>query len=149
MTWTELETSTYQDHVIKHVLGATVLGWVLIEDALHALLDVGLLWTIYINGEMGLMAQSVAIEDLETEQLDHAEIMKLTSDAQRLMSEGREAERLLRFTGAPVDCTIVAVEVFACDSQRRVVIVGETAAIEVEMSQEPCKFKIDCLIAPA
>ena len=58
MTWTELEISTYQDHVIKHVLGATVLGWVVIEDALHLLLDVGLLWTIYINAEMSLMAQA-------------------------------------------------------------------------------------------
>ena len=45
MIWTELETSTYQDHVIKHVLGATVLGWVVIADAMHVLLDVGLLWT--------------------------------------------------------------------------------------------------------
>src|SRR5213078_2235567 len=100
MTWTELETSTYQDNVIKHVLGATILGWVVVGDALHVLLDVGLLWTIYINGEMSLMAQGVAIEDLESDELPHDEVRRLASDAQLLISEGREAGRLLRFTGA-------------------------------------------------
>src|SRR4051812_25534245 len=101
MTWCELETSTYQDHVIKHALGATILGWVVVEDAMHLLLDVGLLWTIYVNGEMSLMAQAVAIQDLESEELNHAEVLQITFDAQSLLSEGREATGLLRFTGAP------------------------------------------------
>ena len=35
MDWTELETSTHQDHVIKHVLGATVLGWLIAGEAAH------------------------------------------------------------------------------------------------------------------
>ena len=35
--WTELETSTHQDHVIKHVLGATVLGWLIAGEAAHFL----------------------------------------------------------------------------------------------------------------
>ena len=143
MTWGELEISTYQDHVIKHSLGATVLGWVVIEDAMHVLLDVGLLWTIYVNGEMSLMAQAVAIEDLESDELNRAAVVQLTSDAQSLLSEGREATGLLRFTGAPVDCTVVAVDVFAWDSRRRIVIVGETASVEIETSLESQEFKID------
>ena len=143
MNWTELETSTYQDHVIKHVLGATVLGWVVIADAMHVLLDVGLLWTIYVNAEMSLMAQHVAIEDLESDELNHEAVLQLTSDAQRLLSEGREATDLERFTGAPVECTIIAVEVYASGSQRRVVIAGETADIELEMSAAGTSFHID------
>src|SRR4029434_8166744 len=103
MPWTELETSTYQDHVIKHVLGATVLGWVVIEDAMHLLLDVGLLWTIYVSAEMSLMAQSVAIQDLESETVSGSEVTQLSSDAQRLISEGREATGLARFVSAPVE----------------------------------------------
>ena len=79
--WVETETSTYQHHVIHHVLGATVLGWVLIEDALHMLLDIGLLWTIYVNAEMSLMAQHVAIQDLESDALSRAEVALLSSDA--------------------------------------------------------------------
>ena len=141
--WIELETSTYQDHVIKHVLGATVLGWIVIEDAMHVLLDVGLLWTIYVNAEMSLMAQSVAIEDLESDELNRDEVSRLTSDAQRLISEGREALNLERFTGAPVECAIIAVEVYAAGSQRRIVIAGETADIEVATSVEPVQFNID------
>src|SRR5436190_6830703 len=118
MMWTELETSTYQDHVIKHVLGATVLGWVVIADAMHLLLDVGLLWTIYVNAEMSLMAQHVAIEDLESDELDHSAVRQLISDAQLLISEGREATGLQRFTVAPVECTVISVEVFASGTNR-------------------------------
>src|SRR4051812_41760965 len=115
--WQPVETSTYEDHVIKHVLGATVFGWVVIDDAMHLLLDVGLLWTIYVNAEMSLMAQSVAIQDLESDTLSGSEVRQLSSDAQRLISEGREATDLDRFVSAPVECTITSVDVFASEGQ--------------------------------
>jgi hypothetical protein len=140
--WVEIETSTYQDHVIKHVLGATVLGWVVIEDAMHVLLDVGLLWTIYVNAEMSLMAQGVAIQDLESDTLSSSEITKLSFDAQRLISEGREATDLDRFVSAPIECTITSVDVFASEAQRRIVVVGETAEIEIESSIDRSSFAI-------
>jgi len=143
MDWTELETSTYQDHVIKHVLGATVLGWVVIEDAMHVLLDVGLLWTIYVNAEMSLMAQSVAIQDLESDEVNRSEIEQIDSEAQFLISHGREATGLTRFTVAPVECTIITVEVFASASRRRVVIAGESADIEIEALLERTGFAIE------
>jgi hypothetical protein len=143
MPWTELETSTYQDHVIKHVLGATVLGWVVIEDAMHVLLDVGLLWTIYVNAEMSLMAQGVAIQDLESETVSGSEVTQLSSDAQRLISEGREATGLARFVSAPVECTITSVDVFVSDAQRRIVIVGESAEIKIETSLDRSSFAIE------
>lgn len=143
MIWTELETSTYQDHVIKHVLGATVLGWVVIEDALHLLLDVGLLWTIYINAEMNLMAQAVAIQDLQSEDVTSSDIAQLTADAERLISEGREATSLNRFVAAPVECTITRVDVFQSDSRRRILVVGEDGDIEIETSLELSDFAID------
>ena len=136
MDWIELETSTYQDHVIKHVLGATVLGWLVLEDAVHILLDVGLLWTIYINAEMSLMAQSVAIEDLEGDDLSHDEVLKLRSDAQLLISEGREVAGLQRFSGAPVDCLIQTVDLFGRNQERRLLIAGESANLLIETSTE-------------
>ena len=141
--WQSVETSTYQDHVIKHVLGATVLGWVVIEDAMHVLLDVGLLWTIYVNAEMSLMAQSVAIEDLESEGLNREAVLQLASDAQRLISEGREATDLERLTAAPWECTILTVEVYAAASERRIVMAGETSDIEVQTSLAGISFHID------
>ena len=143
MDWTELETSTYQDHVIKHVLGATVLGWVVIEDALHVLLDVGLLWTIYINAEMSLMAQGVAIQDLESDALSSSEVMQLSSDAQRLISEGREATDITRFVAAPVECAITSVDVFAAEGRRRIIILGESAEIRIETSLDQSSFAIE------
>ena len=143
MDWTELEISTYQDHVIKHVLGATVLGWVVIEDALHLLLDVGLLWTIYVNGEMSLMAQAIAIQDLEGEHVTRSDIAQLTADAERLISDGPEAASLDRFIAAPIECTITGVEVFQSDARRRIQVVGENGDIEIETSLERSEFTID------
>ena len=143
LNWVETETSTYQHHVIHHVLGATVLGWVVIEDALHILLDIGLLWTIYVNAEMSLMAQHVAIQDLESDVLSSAEVALLSSEAQRLISEGREAEGLARFVSAPVECTITSVEVFAAGAQRRIVIAGEQSQIAIETSVERASFAIE------
>jgi len=43
MDWQEIETTTHQDHAIKHVLGATVLGWFIANQAAYLLLDIGFL----------------------------------------------------------------------------------------------------------
>jgi hypothetical protein len=102
-----------------------------------------LLWTIYVNGEMSLMAQGVAIQDLESETLSSSDVMQLSSDAQLLISEGRQATALARFTAAPLECTITAVDVFAADDQRKIVIVGETAAIRIETSLNQSSFAIE------
>jgi hypothetical protein len=131
MTWTELETSTYQHHVIQHVIGATVLGWFIAEDAVHFVLDVGLLWTVYVNAEMNLMALFVAIQDLESEELPKSVIDELTTDAQTLIDKGREASGLKRFTAASVSCLVEEVNLFGADAQRRIVIHGEAGTIEI------------------
>src|ERR1041384_1026960 len=136
MTWTELETSTYQHHVIQHVIGATVLGWFKAEDAVHFVLDVGLLWTVYVNAEMNLMALFVAIEDLESEELPKAVIEELMRDAQTLIDQGREASGLKRFTAASVGCLVEEINLFSADSQRRIAIQGELGTIEIRMSTD-------------
>src|ERR1700752_3154804 len=110
MDWIEIETSTYQDHVIKHVLGATVLGWVLTGGAAHLLLDIGLLWTIYDDAEMNLLPQGVALSELEPDDLTDSDRAELVSDADLLMQQGRDASGLRRFIAAPVECMIKAVE---------------------------------------
>ncbi len=134
--WTEGETTTHQDHVIAHVLGATVLGWFIAGEAAHLLLDIGFLWTIYLDGEMNLLPQGVAIPELDAGELSSADKTELSFDAQLLLSEGREANGLKRFTAAPVECLIQALDFFAADSRRRLVIRGEVANIEIETSLE-------------
>lgn len=39
MGWEEIETTTHQDHVIKHVICATVLGWFVANEIVHLLLE--------------------------------------------------------------------------------------------------------------
>lgn len=142
MNWTELETSTYQHHVIVHVIGATVLGWFIAEDAVHFVLDVGLLWTVYVNAEMNLMALSVAIEDLESDELPKSVIDELASDAQILIEQGREASDLKRFTAASVGCLVEDVNLFSADSQRRIVIRGEAGTIEIHTSTDGGRINV-------
>lgn len=134
--WTERETSTHQDHVIAHVVGATVLGWVIAGEAAHLLLDIGFLWTIYLDGEMNLLPQGVAIPELDAGELSIADKTDLAFDAQLLLSEGREAGGLKRFTAAPVECLIQAVDFFAANSERRLAIRAEAANIEIRTSLE-------------
>ncbi len=131
MIWTELETSTYQHHVIQHVIGATLLGWFIAEDAVHFVLDVGLLWTVYVNAEMNLMALFVAIEDLESDELPKSVIDELTNDAQMLMDQGREATGLKHFRAASINCLVDDVSLFSAEAQRRIVIHTEGGNVEL------------------
>src|SRR2546425_8700615 len=96
--WSPLETTTHQEHVIKHVIGTTVLGWFVAGEAAHLLLDIGFLWTIYLDTEMNLLPQGVAITELDSEELSSADKAELSFDAQLLLNEGRDASGLKRFT---------------------------------------------------
>ena len=142
MSWSIVETSTHQDHVIKHVLGATVLGWVIAGEAAHFLLDIGFLWTIYLDGEMNLLPQGVAIAELDGDDVNSADRTELAFDADLLASEGRRATGLKRFTGMPEECLIQAVEVLGVDSKRRIAVHGESSMINVETSIESGEVRI-------
>src|SRR6266550_6470196 len=127
MDWNQIETTTHQDHVIAHVLGATILGWFVANEAAHLLLDIGFLWTIYLDGEMNLLPQGVAIADLDSDELTDVDKTELAFDAQLLLSEGIDARGLKRFTGAGVECLVKSVEFFAKrDDARLLIIHGET-----------------------
>lgn len=65
MTWTAAETNTHQDHVIAHVIGATVLGHFIWDETAYLLLDIGFVWNIYLDMEMGLVPQSLAVRELD------------------------------------------------------------------------------------
>lgn len=140
--WSPLETTTHQEHVIKHVVGATVLGWFIAGEAAHLLLDMGFLWTIYLDGEMNLLPQGVAISELEADELNGVDKAELAFDAELLLSEGRAASGLKRFTGAPIECLIEAVEILSSNSFRRIVIRGELGSLNVEASIETGEINI-------
>jgi hypothetical protein len=140
--WTESETTTHQDHVITHVLGATVLGWFIAGEAAHLLLDIGFLWTIYLDGEMNLSPQGVAISELDADELSSADKTEVAFDAQLLLSEGRDAVGLKRFTASPVECLITTVEFLAANSARRIVVQGDEAIIDVVTSLETAEVSV-------
>src|ERR1051325_8348279 len=64
MTWTAADTNTQQDHVISHVIRATSLGHFIWDETAYLLLDIGFVWNIYLDLEMGLVPQSLAIAEL-------------------------------------------------------------------------------------
>jgi hypothetical protein len=146
--WSEAETTTHQDHVIKHVLGATVLGWFVAGEAAHLLLDMGFVWTIYLDGEMNLLPQGVAIGELDADGTTAIDKTELSFDADLLLSQGREAAGLKRFSSAPEGCLIETVELMALNSQRRIVIRGEAATINVETSLESGDVNVNCEATP-
>ena len=128
--WTLKDTTTHQDHVIAHVLGATFLGYFVFEEALYVLLDIGFIWTIYLDGEMGLLPHPVAVSELE---MGAEVIEQVKSDIDVLLSDNA-AESLQQFQLPPVPCQIKEVSFFASGERRRLIIIGEEGDIAVEMS---------------
>jgi hypothetical protein len=129
--WELHETSTHQDHVIAHVVGTTVLGYFEFDQTAHLLLDIGFIWTIFVDGEMGLVPQSMAISELDWEEDARAE---LRADVQMLHDDGSDAENLSRITPAPHGCLITEVSFYASESNRRLLIQGEEASLSIVTS---------------
>jgi hypothetical protein len=96
-SWIPAETTTHQDHVIAHVLGATVLGYFIFDEALHVLLDIGFVWSILLDGEMNLLPHPVAIAELE---LDATAAREIKTDIDSLLDDNSENEKMLRMTSA-------------------------------------------------
>jgi hypothetical protein len=129
--WEFHETSTHQDHVIAHVIGATVLGYFVFDQAAHLVLDIGFIWMIYVDGEMGLVPQTLAISELD---LDVDGKTELRDDVQALHDDGSDANGLARITPAPAGCLITDVSFYAQESHRRLLITGEEASLVVTTS---------------
>lgn len=129
--WRPEQTGTHQDHVIAHVIGATVLGYFEADDALHLSLDIGFIWMIFPDAEMGLLPQSLALKELNVGEEERA---RLEDDLRRLHDGDTEAETFARITPAPVACLIEEVRLLAKDEMRRLEILGNGFAIVVETS---------------
>ena len=126
LDWELHETGKHQDHVIAHVIGATVLGFFEFEQAAHLILDIGFIWTIFVDGEMGLVPQTMAISELGWDADAKAE---LRADLQLLHDDGCDAQGLARSTPAPHGCLITEVSFYARESNRRLLITGEEASL--------------------
>lgn len=129
--WSERDTTTHQDHVIAHVIGATVLGYLIHDEALFVLLDIGFIWRIYVDGEMGLLPHPVAVSELDAGEEKRSEIQ---SDIDVLLRDGLRAHGLRQLTHAPVDCLIEEVTFHGRGDERRLLIAGEQQSLTIDMS---------------
>src|SRR2546422_9287673 len=129
--WMLAETTTHQDHVIAHVVGATVLGYFVFDEVLYILLDIGFLWAILLDGQMTLLPHPVAIKEIEMELRIGEEIK---ADIALLLGDNPSAERLLRMKAPPVHCQIEDVGFFVRDEQRRLLLKGEEGSLAIESS---------------
>jgi hypothetical protein len=129
--WAAGQTGTHQDHVIAHVIGATVLGYFEADDALHLSLDINFIWTIFPDAEMGLLPQSLALKELN---VGDAERARLVEDLRRLHDGDTDVETFARITPAPPGCLIEEVRLLSRDEMRRLEIQGESAGLVFEAS---------------
>ncbi|MDQ3817678.1 MAG: hypothetical protein M3362_08315 [Acidobacteriota bacterium] len=137
--WAELETNRHQDHIIAHVLGATALSYFEFDQAAHLLLDIGFFWTVFVDGEMALVLQSLAVKEFGLGDEERAELL---ADIQMLHAGVRDAERLSRMTLAPEGSLIKAVEVYARGERRRILIRCEEVNLAVDTSLETGEVRI-------
>ena len=128
--WTPKDTTTHQDHVIAHVVDATFLGYFTFDEALYVLLDIGFIWTIFLDGEMGLLPHPVAVSELE---INQAAKEQIKTDIDVLLGDG-DAENLLLLQPPPVLCQIKDVSFYAADDSRRLLVAGEPGSIVIETS---------------
>ena len=108
--WIPAETNTHQDHVIAHVIGASVMSYFVWDETAYLLLDIGFIWNIYLDGEMGLVPETLALAEME------------------LDKDQRRWEAIA--TPSPIQ----SVDVFESDEGRRLVLNCETANITLETS---------------
>ena len=117
MSWTPAETNTHQDHVIAHVIGATPLGHFIWDETAYILLDIGFIWNIYLDLEMGLVPQSLAITELEA---DDAKKNELRAYVDQACDTG----------SGPIE----SVELFESGDERRLVLNCESGKFLIETS---------------
>lgn len=116
MTWITAETNTHQDHVIAHVIGATPLGHFIWDETAYIVLDIGFIWNIYLDMEMGLVPQTLAIAELEADEAKKSELRSYVDSLTQVESAG----------------PIQTVELFESGDERRLVLVCEDGNLSVE-----------------
>jgi hypothetical protein len=136
--WTLAETNTHQDHVIAHVLGATVEGYFVWDETAYLLLDIGFIWNVYLDGEMGLVPHTVAISELSVTESVKTE---LRQDVDALLRANENAV-LLQLKLSPVRSPIQSVDFSERENSRRLAMTCEEATLVVETSLDTREVKV-------
>ena len=108
--WKPAETNTHQDHVIAHVIGASVLSYFVWDETAYLQLDIGFIWNVYLDGEMGLLPETLALAEIEVD------------------------EELRQWEDVSAPSPIQSVDVYESDDGRRLVLDCENTSITIETS---------------
>lgn len=108
--WNPAETNTHQDHVIAHVIGASVLAHFVWDETAYLLLDIGFIWNVYLDAEMGLLPEAVALAELKVD------------------------ESLRQWQPVSAPSPIQSVDLFQSEDGRRLILNCETTNITLETS---------------
>lgn len=137
--WQVRDTTTHQHHVIAHVIGATVLGYFVYDDTLYILLDIGFVWRIFLDGEMGLLPHPVAVNELEMAEPLREQIK---ADIGILLSDNDTHRRLEQLIQPTTDCLIADISFFEHNDRRRLVITAEESNLAIETSLATAEIKV-------
>jgi hypothetical protein len=127
MSWIVAETNTHQDHVIAHVIGATPLGHFVWDEIAYLLLDIGFIWNIYLDIEMGLLPHPLTIAELD---VDDTMKTQLCSDVDLLLRG--ESPSFMKAVEQPTP--IQSIELFEFEDGRRLVLTCEQRNVVIETS---------------
>jgi hypothetical protein len=108
--WSPAETNTHQDHVIAHVIGASAMSYFVWDETAYLLLDIGFIWNIYLDAEMGLVPETLALAELNLD------------------------ESLMRWRELSSPSPIQSVDLFESEDGRRLIINCEDATVTLETS---------------
>ena len=143
--WQAIETTTHQDHVIAHVVDTTVLGYWVLDEVLYLLLDIGFVWIVFLDGQMTLLPHPVAVSELDTsDELKNA----IKADIDLLLGDNVSVDRLSYLKPPPLNCRsdacrIKSVEFLDSGDARRLLIHGEHASLNIEMSLSTAEIRIN------
>ena len=120
MSWAETDANTHQDHVIAHVIGARPLAYFVHDEQFFLLLDIGFIWSILLDTQMGLLPHPVTVKELT---VDDENRHKIKRDIEVLLhnDDGRDLDYLLRL---PVKFEIESVTLFTDGIDHRVLLRG-------------------------
>lgn len=122
--------------MIAHVIGATVTGYFVWDETAYLLLDIGFIWNIYLDGEMGLVPQSLAVVELEADD-ETKTALRADLDAIGLGSYD-SLRRMSAFAGSPIE----RVDFLVWENSRMIRLNCEESMLIVETSLETTEVKI-------
>jgi hypothetical protein len=102
-----------------------------LRDAIHFLLDIGFIWKIYVDGEMGLLPHPVASAEIE---VDDDVRSKLKADIELLLRDDSRAISLTYFLPMESNCLIESVKIFTKGDERRILLEGEAESLQIRTS---------------